>query len=110
MKINSAAFESLLGEYQQRVNQALDSWLPGESVNPMELHRAMRYSVLAPGKRVRPVLVYATATALGIDLKSVDGAAAARGCCRFGAASSCRMKKSFAGSGDAFGGGFFGAS
>ena len=77
MKINSAAFESLLGEYQQRVNQALDRWLPAESVNPMELHRAMRYSVLAPGKRVRPVLVYATATALGIDLKSVDGAAAA---------------------------------
>jgi geranylgeranyl pyrophosphate synthase len=32
---------------------------------------------LAPGKRVRPVLVYATAAALGIDLNAVDGAAAA---------------------------------
>ena len=77
MKINGAAFELLLGEYQQRVNRTLDDWLPDDTVNPMELHKAMRYSVLAPGKRVRPVLVYATATALGIDLKAVDGAAAA---------------------------------
>ena len=77
MKINNAAFELLLGEYQLRVYQALNEWLPDDTINPMELHKAMRYSVLAPGKRVRPVLVYATATALGIDLKSVDGAAAA---------------------------------
>ncbi len=77
MKISSDAFESLLGDYQQRVNQALDDWLPAESVNPEELHKAMRYAVLAPGKRVRPVLVYATAAALGIDLQQVDGPAAA---------------------------------
>ena len=32
---------------------------------------------MAPGKRVRPILVYATATALGLDLQSVDGPAAA---------------------------------
>ena len=37
----------------------------------------MRYAVIAPGKRVRPILVYATAAALGIDLKRVDGAACA---------------------------------
>ncbi len=77
MKISSDAFESLLGDYQQRVNQALDDWLPAESVNPEELHKAMRYAVLAPGKRVRPVLVYATAATLGIDLQQVDGPAAA---------------------------------
>ncbi|MCZ6579822.1 MAG: polyprenyl synthetase family protein, partial [Gammaproteobacteria bacterium] len=77
MKIDSQTFESLLTEYQGRVNKALDYWLPVESVNPPRLHAAMRYSVLAPGKRVRPVLVYATAAALGLDLKLVDGAAAA---------------------------------
>jgi len=77
MTINNAAFELLLGEYQLRVNQTLNHWLADDTVNPMELHKAMRYSVLAPGKRVRPLLVYATAEALGIDLKSVDGAAAA---------------------------------
>jgi len=77
MKIDSQAFESLHTEYQLRVDKALDHWLPGDSMNPVELHKAMRYSVLAPGKRVRPVLVYATASTLGLDLKRVDGAAAA---------------------------------
>jgi len=77
MKIDTQAFESLLEQYQQRANQALDNWLPADTVNPVDLHKAMRYSVLAPGKRVRPVLVYATAAALGLDLQRVDGAAAA---------------------------------
>jgi geranylgeranyl pyrophosphate synthase len=77
MKIDSQAFESLHAEYQLRVDKALDYWLPSDRVNPVELHKAMRYSVLAPGKRVRPVLVYATAAALGLDLERVDGAAAA---------------------------------
>lgn len=77
MKINAGVFDALLLEYQQRVNQTLGDWLPAETVNPVELHRAMRYAVLAPGKRVRPLLVYATATALGIDLNRVDGPAAA---------------------------------
>jgi geranylgeranyl diphosphate synthase type II len=77
MKIDSQAFESLHAEYQQRVDKTLGYWLPEDSANPVELHQAMRYSVMAPGKRVRPVLVYATASTLGLDLARVDGAAAA---------------------------------
>jgi len=77
MKIDAQAFESLVEEFQQRVDKALDQWLPQADVHPLRLHQAMRYAVLAPGKRVRPVLVYATASALGIDLERVDGAAAA---------------------------------
>ena len=77
MKIDSRTFESLHAEYRLRVDKALDLWLPTDSVNPVELHKAMRYSVLAPGKRVRPVLVYATASTLGLNLDRVDGAAAA---------------------------------
>ena len=77
MRIDSQTFESLHAEYQLRVDTALDHWLPTESVNPVELHKAMRYSVLAPGKRIRPVLVYATASALGLELARVDGIAAA---------------------------------
>ena len=52
MKIDAQTFESLLEQYQQRVNQALGHWLPADTVNPVDLHKAMRYSVLAPGKRV----------------------------------------------------------
>jgi len=77
MKIDAQTFESLHAEYQLRVDRALDHWLPTELVNPVELHKAMRYSVLAPGKRIRPVLVYATASALGLELARVDGIAAA---------------------------------
>ncbi|MDH5353514.1 MAG: (2E,6E)-farnesyl diphosphate synthase [Gammaproteobacteria bacterium] len=77
MKIDSQTFESLLEQYQQRAKQALNHWLPPESINPVVLHKAMRYSVLAPGKRVRPALIYATASTLEVDLQSVDGAAAA---------------------------------
>ncbi len=77
MKIDDLGFETLVEQFQQRVNNALDYWLPPESVNPVRLHQAMRYAVLAPGKRVRPILVYATALALGVDLEKVDGAACA---------------------------------
>ncbi len=77
MKIDAADFESRVETFQQRVDATLERWLPEAEVNPQRLHRAMRYAVLAPGKRVRPILVYATATTLGVDLERVDGAAAA---------------------------------
>ena len=77
MEIDAQIFESLVEEFQQRVDLALDHWLPRVDVNPMRLHQAMRYAVLAPGKRVRPILVYATAATLGIELERVDGAASA---------------------------------
>jgi geranylgeranyl diphosphate synthase type II len=47
------------------VDGALDRVLPSEDVVPVNLHRAMRYSVLAPGKRLRPTLVIAGAEAVG---------------------------------------------
>ena len=77
MKIDAQDFASLVEEFQHRVDSALDQWLPVADVNPMRLHQAMRYAVLAPGKRVRPILVYAIASALGIPLSRVDGAASA---------------------------------
>ncbi len=77
MKIDAAIFASRVETYQQRVDASLERWLPEAEVHPQRLHRAMRYAVLAPGKRVRPILVYATAATLGVDLARVDGAAAA---------------------------------
>ena len=47
------------------VDAALDEVLPPETVEPVTIHRAMRYSVLAPGKRLRPILVIAGAEAVG---------------------------------------------
>ncbi len=63
--------------YQQRVDRALEQWLPAPEMAPERLHEAMRYAVLGPGKRVRPALCYATGETLGVDLAQVDGIACA---------------------------------
>lgn len=47
------------------VNQALDRFLPKESKRPATIHRAMRYSIFAGGKRMRPALTLAAAEACG---------------------------------------------
>ena len=43
------------------INQALDACLPGVDKAPGEVHKAMRYAVLGPGKRLRPILTLAVA-------------------------------------------------
>ncbi len=68
---------SRLRIYQESVEQALDHWLPSASIEPTILHEAMRYSVLGDGKRIRPILLYATGEAFGVDLKALDGPACA---------------------------------
>ena len=59
------------------VDAALDRFLPPESDRPETLHRAMRYSVFAGGKRLRPVLVIAGAEAVGGGMGDVMPAACA---------------------------------
>ena len=66
-----------LGDYQSRVETALDAWLPDADIEPCTLHEAMRYAVLGSGKRIRPVLVYASGEAFGLDLPCLDGPAVA---------------------------------
>ena len=70
-------FARQLASWQARVELQLDARLPSVDTNPQRLHEALRYSVLGGGKRVRPVLVYATARALGLSESIVDGAACA---------------------------------
>jgi Geranylgeranyl pyrophosphate synthase len=60
-----------------RAEQALSRSLPPAEQSPAELHRAMRYAVLGGGKRLRPLLVYASAHALGEDGPQLDSAACA---------------------------------
>lgn len=59
------------------VDAALDTVLPPESATPTTVHRSMRYSVLAPGKRLRPILVIAGAEAVGGDAATVMDTACA---------------------------------
>jgi len=49
------------------VNRALDQFLPAATAKPPTIHRAMRYSLFAGGKRLRPALCLAAAAACGGD-------------------------------------------
>jgi farnesyl diphosphate synthase len=66
-----------VASWQERCETALERRLPMDGSEPANLHRAMRYSALAGGKRIRPVLVYATGACLGLDYERLDPVAAA---------------------------------
>jgi len=57
--------KSYLENRRAMVEAALERVLPPEAAPPTRIHQAMRYSVLAPGKRLRPILVVAGAEAVG---------------------------------------------
>ena len=63
--------------YQLRIERVLAHALEIDGAATPRLLEAMRYSTLGGGKRVRPVLVYATGEALGAPLEVLDAAAAA---------------------------------
>ena len=54
-------FKEKLRAYQSEVELAVEQYLPAEGTRPQRIHQAMLYSVRAGGKRLRPVLVLATA-------------------------------------------------
>ena len=71
------ALKGFMQQAGERVENRLSALLPAETIQPRRLHAAMRYSALDGGKRIRPVLVYATGNALGCDPASLDPAACA---------------------------------
>ncbi|HVP35478.1 MAG TPA: farnesyl diphosphate synthase [Terriglobales bacterium] len=58
-------FQEYIKKKREIVNQALDKYLPDGSREPKSLHKAMRYSVFAGGKRLRPILAIASFEAVG---------------------------------------------
>jgi farnesyl diphosphate synthase len=75
--MTTADFDQWMRERQVRVERVLESALPDISVVPTRLHEAMRYAVLGGGKRVRPLLVYASAELTGCERHLADAIAAA---------------------------------
>ena len=69
-----------LKERAAAVDEALERLLPPETTPPETIHKAMRYSVFAGGKRLRPVLVIAGAEAVGGSMDRVMPAACAMEC------------------------------
>jgi geranylgeranyl diphosphate synthase, type II len=72
-----ASLEEYLTQQQQLVDRALDAAVPTEMQDPASLHKAMRYSLFAGGKRIRPILVVASAQTVSDSIEGVENAAAA---------------------------------
>jgi geranylgeranyl diphosphate synthase type II len=70
-----------LAEYmaaeQKAVDAALNRWVPREDQNPATIHRAMRYSLFAGGKRIRPLLAIAAAQAVSDAPVGIESCACA---------------------------------
>jgi geranylgeranyl diphosphate synthase type II len=74
MKTEAFAF---LDRVRPEIDAALDRLLPAESTSPTQIHRAMRHSVFAGGKRLRPALCIAGFTIFDSDFKRILPVAAA---------------------------------
>ena len=64
-------------QWRLRIDAALERVLPAADQPPARLHAAMRHAALLGGKRMRPLLVYATGTAFGAALEALDAPALA---------------------------------
>lgn len=73
-------FAAEMKRHVARVERGLDLHLPPAGTRPARLHTAMRYSLEAGGKRLRPVLVLATAELFGVRDDSALPAAVAIEC------------------------------
>ncbi|MFK8016685.1 MAG: polyprenyl synthetase family protein [Gammaproteobacteria bacterium] len=72
-----SSFRDRAARYRERVDTTLARVLPAENTFPEVLNAAMRYSVLGGGKRVRPLLTYATGEVFDVAPERLDAAAAA---------------------------------
>jgi geranylgeranyl diphosphate synthase type II len=69
--------EEYIAHQQKRADAALERWVPAESQDPSIIHRAMRYSLFAGGKRIRPLLAMAAAEAVSDAPAGIESAACA---------------------------------
>jgi geranylgeranyl diphosphate synthase type II len=74
------SLQAYLSTRSQLVDRALDGFLPRASAKPTTIHKAMRYSLFAGGKRMRPVLTLASAEACSGAVERAVPAACAVEC------------------------------
>jgi geranylgeranyl diphosphate synthase type II len=74
------ALAEYLSKRSRLVDRALDRFLPRATAKPVTIHKAMRYSLFAGGKRMRPVLTLAAAEACGGKVEAALPAACAVEC------------------------------
>jgi len=77
VKTPEPSLTAFLADCQQRLERALEHWLPAATTHPVSLHTSMRYTALNGGKRIRPTLVYASGQAVGAERSHLDAPACA---------------------------------
>ena len=70
-------FISQLHKKIEFVDEILNKYMPGEETYPEEIFKAMRYSLFAGGKRIRPILLICACEAMNGDVKKTYAFAAA---------------------------------
>lgn len=65
-----------LEQYRERVESGIDQHLPTAGTRPAQLHAAMRYSMEAGGKRIRPALLFAAADLFPAEADPTEAAVA----------------------------------
>ncbi len=68
---NEAFLEAYLNARRGMVDAALNKYMPAEDAYPPEIFKAIRYSLFAGGKRLRPILCLAAAEAVGGDIERI---------------------------------------
>ena len=74
--IQTTSLSEYLAAQVKGVDRVLNQWVPAETTAPASIHRSMRYSLFAGGKRIRPVLAIAAAQAVSDTPEGVEHAAA----------------------------------
>ena len=77
---NDINLKTFVSDHRKRIDKALNSFLPKSTVRPKTLHKSMRYSLFAGGKRLRPVLCLAASEDCGGDFANAIPAACAVEC------------------------------
>ncbi|HTS75700.1 MAG TPA: farnesyl diphosphate synthase [Bryobacteraceae bacterium] len=67
--------DEFIAEGQRCIDQTLGRLVPPESENPVTIHKAMRYSLFAGGKRIRPLLAMAAGSAVADSSPGIEAAA-----------------------------------
>ena len=63
--------ETYLGERKELVDRYLEAYLPGEDRYPPKLFKAMKHTLFAGGKRLRPILLLASVEAVGKEIQDL---------------------------------------
>jgi geranylgeranyl diphosphate synthase type II len=73
-RTESIPLQVFLAQEVKEIDRVLAHWVPGETAEPASIHKAMRYSLFAGGKRIRPILGIAAARAVSDSPDGVEHA------------------------------------